>query len=247
MEHPPEPPEEPRREACGLRAPPPGRCGGTEAGGPPLGRCAAASGGASGRPGPGYQSAGRGGQMRRACWNRRATGPPRGGWGSRGKRRPWDGWRGTPASNAPPQRPGKGAAGACVSPCARRGGWGSAGVVLAPAKAPPRSADAVVREWWCLRVPAPLSAGSNLHWFWGRPGSCPGEARCAPVGARYRSIRLGRLAVSISRFCRSSRLQSSRWARAAAVMRGSATRSSGRMPAPTPTGRCITTSAIRVF
>jgi len=32
--------------------------------------------------------------------------------------------------NAPPQRPGKGAAGACVSPCARRGGWGSAGEVL---------------------------------------------------------------------------------------------------------------------
>jgi len=61
--------------------------------------------------------------------------------------------------NAPPQRPGKGTAGARVSPCARRGGWGSAGVVLAPAMAPTRSDDSVVREWWCLRVPAaPLSA-----------------------------------------------------------------------------------------
>ena len=30
-------------------------------------------------------------------------------------------------------------------------------VVIAPALAPPRSADAVVREWWCLWLPAPLS------------------------------------------------------------------------------------------
>ena len=103
-EHPPEPPEEPRREACGLRAPPPGRCGEPEAGGPPLGRCGAASGGASGRPAPGYRSAGRDG-LRRACWSWKAPGPPRGGWGSRGKRRPWDGWRGTPAPT--PHRSGR--------------------------------------------------------------------------------------------------------------------------------------------
>ena len=43
--------------------------------------------------------------MRRACWNRQAPGPPRGGWGSRGKRRPWDGWRGTPAPT--PHRSGR--------------------------------------------------------------------------------------------------------------------------------------------
>ena len=71
----------------GLRAPRQGRCGGPGAGGPPLGRCAAASGGASGRPGPGCRSAGRG-ELRRACWSWKAPGPPRGGWGSRGKRRP---------------------------------------------------------------------------------------------------------------------------------------------------------------
>jgi hypothetical protein len=54
--------------------------------------------------------------------------------------------------NAPPQRTGKGAAGARVSPCARRGGWGSAGVVLAPAMAPPRSADARIRGRGLHRV-----------------------------------------------------------------------------------------------
>ena len=206
-----------------LRPPPPGRYGGLGAGGPPLGQCAATSGGASGRPCHGYRSAGRGGQ-RRACWNRQAPGPPRGGWGSRGKRRPWDGWRGTPASNAPPQRPGKGAAGACVSPCARRGGWGSAGVVLAPAMAPPRSADSVCA---CVVVPAgscttqrPISSALES----GPAGVLTRCAVWASPGARYSSIRLGRLAVSISRFCRSSRLQRSRWARAAAVIRGSATR-----------------------
>ena len=43
--------------------------------------------------------------MRRACWNRKAPGPPRDGWGSRGKRRPWDGWRGTPAPT--PHRSGR--------------------------------------------------------------------------------------------------------------------------------------------
>lgn len=167
--------------------------------------------------------------MRRACWTRKPTGPPHGGWGSRGKRRPWDGWRGTPTPtpqrpNAPPQRPGKGAAGVCVSPCARRGGWGSTGVVLAPALAPPRSADSVVCEWWCPWLPASLSARSDLHMVLGPVRPSPAEARCVPVGDRYCSIRLGRLAVSISRFCRSSRLHRSRWARAAAVMRGSATR-----------------------
>jgi hypothetical protein len=62
-------------------------------------------------------------------------------------------------SNAPPQRPGKGAAGACVSPCARRGGWGSAGVVLAPALAPTRSADYRLQGGGVLGVPAPLSTG----------------------------------------------------------------------------------------
>jgi len=60
--------------------------------------------------------------------------------------------------NAPPQRPGQGAAGARVSPCARRGGWGSAGVVLAPAMAPPRSADSRLRGDGVHGVPAPLSA-----------------------------------------------------------------------------------------
>jgi hypothetical protein len=50
----------------------------------------------SGQPGPAYRSAGRDGLMRRACWNRKSPGPPRSGWGSKGKRRPWDGWRGTP-------------------------------------------------------------------------------------------------------------------------------------------------------
>jgi len=169
-EHPPEPPEEPLREAPGLRAPPPGRCGGPGAGGPRLGRCAAASGEASGRPGPGYRSAGRGGMRRLACWNRQAPGPPRDGWGSRGKRRPWEGWRGTPASIAPPQRPGQGAAGACVSPCARRGGWGSAGVVLAPALAPPSSADSAIAWWWCPRGssapqhPMRPALGSGAGW-----------------------------------------------------------------------------------
>jgi hypothetical protein len=47
------------------------------------------------------------------------------------------GRRGTPAPNAPLQRPGKGRAAACVSPCARRGGWGSAGVVLVSAWSQP--------------------------------------------------------------------------------------------------------------
>ena len=126
--------------------------------------------------------------------------------------------------NAPPQRPGKGAAGACVSPCARRGGWGSAGVVLAPAMAPPRSADSVCA---CVVVPAgscttqrPISSALES----GPAGVLTRCAVWASPGARYSSIRLGRLAVSISRFCRSSRLQRSRWARAAAVIRGSATR-----------------------
>jgi hypothetical protein len=65
--------------------------------------------------------------------------------------------------NAPPQRPGKGAAGACVSPCARRGGWGSAGVVLAPAMAPPRSADYRLQGGGVLGVPAPFSARLAQH------------------------------------------------------------------------------------
>ena len=85
--------------------------------------------------------------------------------------------------NAPPQRPGKGAAGARVSPCARRGGWGSAGVVLAPAMAPPRSADSVVRGWWCFRLPAPLSARSTLHLVLG-PAAAQ-SPRCRLSSARY--------------------------------------------------------------
>jgi len=125
--------------------------------------------------------------------------------------------------NAPPQRPGKGAAGACVSPCARRGGWGRAGVVLAPALAPPRSADSRLRGGDVLCVPAPLSARCDLHLVLG-PAAAQSRS-CRLTSARYRSIRRGRLAVSISRFCRRSRLHRSRWARAAAVMRGSATRS----------------------
>jgi hypothetical protein len=56
-------------------------------------------------------------------------------------------------------------------PLRGRGGWGSAGVVLAPAMAPPRSADAVVREWWCLCVPAPLRPVHPCTWFWGRLAS----------------------------------------------------------------------------
>ena len=43
--------------------------------------------------------------------------------------------------HAPPQRPGKSAAGACVSPCPGGGGWGSADVVLAPPWLLPRSAQ----------------------------------------------------------------------------------------------------------
>jgi hypothetical protein len=42
------------------------------------------------------------------------------------------GWRVTPASTPHRSGQGKGAAGACVSPCSGRGGWGSAGGVLAP-------------------------------------------------------------------------------------------------------------------
>ena len=78
--------------------------------------------------------------------------------------------------NAPPQRPGKGAAGACVSPCARRGGWGSAGVVLAPDLAPPRSADSV-----CVSGVAPVfldpSAPDEIRtWLRGRLRPSPGAA-----------------------------------------------------------------------
>lgn len=39
-----------------------------------------------------------------------------------------------------------------------------------------------------LGVPAPLSAGSNLHWFWGRLGSCPDvPSEQPPVPATARS------------------------------------------------------------
>ena len=90
--------------------------------------------------------------------------------------------------NAPPQRPGKGAAGARVSPCARRGGWGSAGVVLAPAMAPPRSADSVVRVWWCPwgssapQRPMRLAIGSGAGC--GPVPEVPLEQRPVPATAR---------------------------------------------------------------
>jgi hypothetical protein len=48
---------------------------------------------------------------------------------------------------------------------------GSACVVLAPAWLRPVLLTPFVGEWWCLRVPTPLSARSPLHWFWGRLGS----------------------------------------------------------------------------
>jgi hypothetical protein len=73
--------------------------------------------------------------------------------------------------NAPPQRPGKGAAGACVSPCARRCGWGSAGVVLAPAMAPPRSADSVCVSGGASGFLHPSAPDETCTWFWGRLAS----------------------------------------------------------------------------
>ena len=201
MEHPPELPEEPRREAPGLRAPPPARCGGPGAGGPPLERCAAASGGASGRPGPGYRSAGRG-ELRRACWSWREPGPPRGGWGSRGKRRPWDGWRGTPAPT--PHRSGRARAPQALASALARAEVDGAVLVwcsplpwLRPVLLTPACVVVV-----SLGFQHPSAPDETCTCFWGRLRRSPGEARCAPVGARYRSIRLGRLAVSISRFCK---------------------------------------------
>ena len=44
------------------------------------------------------------------------------------------------------------------------------------------------REWWCLRVPAPISARRDLHWVLGPVRPSPAEARCAhPVPAIARS------------------------------------------------------------
>jgi hypothetical protein len=61
-----------------------------------------------------------------------------------------------------PQRPtaaaGQGRRRRSRQPLRGRGGWGSAGVVLAPAMAPPRSADSRLRGGGVHGVPAPLSA-----------------------------------------------------------------------------------------
>jgi hypothetical protein len=71
---------------------------------------------------------------------------------------------------------GKGAAGACVSPRARRGGWGSAGVVLAPAMAPPRSADSACVVVVSLGFQPPSAPDETCTWFWGRLRPSPGGA-----------------------------------------------------------------------
>jgi hypothetical protein len=86
--------------------------------------------------------------------------------------------------HAPPQRPCQGAVGACVSPCTRRGGWGSAGVVLAPTWTRPFCS---LRSRWFCRQSRPQREPEPYH-----------------------SIRRGRLDVSISRFRRSSRLHTNR-------------------------------------
>ena len=78
--------------------------------------------------------------------------------------------------NAPPQRPGKGAAGACVSPCARRGGWGSAGVVLAPAWLWPVLLTPMGVSAGDRGVLPPLSSHSAMHWFWGSGLEKPTES-----------------------------------------------------------------------
>jgi hypothetical protein len=78
--------------------------------------------------------------------------------------------------NAPPQRPGKGAAGACVSPCARRGGWGSAGVVLAPAWLRPVLLTPLCVSGGASGFLHPSAPDETCTWFWGRLGCCPGVA-----------------------------------------------------------------------
>jgi len=158
----------------GLRAPPPGRCGEPGAGGPPLGRCAAASGVASGRPDPGYRSAGRDG-LRRACWNRKAPGPPRDGWGSRGKRRPWDGWRGTPAPT--PHRSGRARAPQALASALARPRWmGQCWCGARSCLAPPISADSVCVSGGASGFLHPSVPDESCTWFWSRLRLSPGGA-----------------------------------------------------------------------
>jgi len=155
----------------GLRAPPPGRYGGPEAGGPPLGRCAEASSEASGRPGPGYRSAGRGGQ-RLACWNRQAPGPPRGGWGSRGMRRPWDGWRGTPAPT--PHRSGRARAPQALASALARAEVDGAVLVwcsLLPRLRPVLLTPLCVSGGASGYLLHPSAPDESCTWFWGRLAS----------------------------------------------------------------------------
>jgi hypothetical protein len=86
--------------------------------------------------------------------------------------------------NAPPQRPCQGAVGACVSPCTRRGGWGSAGVVLAPAW--PRPYCCLRWRWFCRSSrpcphQAPTARSARAAWPYRSAGS--GEARgCTAAG-----------------------------------------------------------------
>ena len=87
-----------------------------------------------------------------------------------------DGWRGTPAPNAPPQRPGQGAAGA-VSALASAEMDGAVLVWCSPLPWPPaRSADSVCVSGGASDFLHTSAPDEICTWFWGRLRPSPGGA-----------------------------------------------------------------------